>query len=73
MCDRLRQRLSAPIRVNDKDDAIAVTFSAGLVQLDGGSTRSAMLEAADRALYDAKHSGRNTVLIAPETGRVGDA
>jgi len=36
-----------------------VTFSAGLVQLDGGSTRSAMLEAADRALYDAKHSGRN--------------
>ena len=59
LCDRLRQRLSAPIRVNDKDDTIAVTFSAGLVQLDGGSTRSAMLEAADRALYDAKHSGRN--------------
>ena len=64
LCDRLRQRLAAPISVNDQTDAIAVTFSAGLVQLDGGSTRSAMLEAADRALYDAKHSGRNCLRLA---------
>ena len=64
LCDRLRQRLAAPISVNDQADAIAVTFSAGLVQLDGGSTRSAMLEAADRALYDAKHSGRNCLRLA---------
>ncbi|WP_370306912.1 sensor domain-containing diguanylate cyclase [Sphingobium abikonense] len=64
LCDRLRQRLAAPISVNDQADEIAVTFSAGLVQLDGGSTRSAMLEAADRALYDAKHSGRNCLRLA---------
>ena len=64
LCDRLRARLAAPIELNDRGEAISVTFSAGLVALDGGSTRSAMLEAADQALYEAKHSGRNCLRLA---------
>lgn len=63
-CETLRARLARPIEVNDRGEAIAITFSAGLVQLDGRSTRSAMLEAADRALYRAKHSGRNCLRLA---------
>jgi PleD family two-component response regulator len=54
-----------PIPVNETGgEAISITFSAGLVELDGGSTRSAMLEAADKALYRAKHSGRNCLRLA---------
>lgn len=64
MCERLRARLAAPIDVNDRGEAISITFSAGLAELDGRSTRSAMLEAADKALYHAKHSGRNCLRLA---------
>ncbi|NWK97205.1 sensor domain-containing diguanylate cyclase [Sphingobium lactosutens] len=63
-CETLRARMAMPIEVNDRGEAIAITFSAGLVQLDGFSPRSTMLEAADRALYRAKHSGRNCLRLA---------
>ncbi|WP_294133098.1 sensor domain-containing diguanylate cyclase [Sphingobium sp.] len=65
ICERLRARMVDPIPVGEADgEAISVTFSAGLVKLDGESTRSAMLEAADKALYRAKHSGRNCLRLA---------
>ncbi|HUD92287.1 diguanylate cyclase [Sphingobium sp.] len=63
-CERLRARLAMPIEFNDNAEAIAITFSGGLVELDGHATRSAMLEAADKALYRAKHSGRNCLRLA---------
>lgn len=65
ICERLRVLMVDPIPVNETGgEAISITFSAGLVELDGGSTRSAMLEAADKALYRAKHSGRNCLRLA---------
>ncbi|MFB0875005.1 MULTISPECIES: diguanylate cyclase [unclassified Sphingobium] len=63
LCERLRARLADPVPVAE-DEAVLVTFSAGLVALDGASPRSAMLEAADKALYRAKHSGRNCLRLA---------
>ncbi|MFY9352587.1 sensor domain-containing diguanylate cyclase [Sphingobium sp.] len=63
LCERLRARLADPVPVGE-GEAVFVTFSAGLVALDGGSTRSALLEAADKALYRAKHSGRNCLRLA---------
>jgi diguanylate cyclase (GGDEF)-like protein/PAS domain S-box-containing protein len=63
ICERLRMILTDPIAI-DATVAIEVTFSAGLVALDGVSDRSAMLEAADKALYRAKHSGRNCLRLA---------
>ncbi|WP_416463063.1 diguanylate cyclase [Sphingomonas sp. VDB2] len=63
LCERLRAILTEPITVG-ASLAIGVTFSAGLVELDGASDRSAMLEAADKALYRAKHSGRNCLRLA---------
>ena len=63
LCERLRALLLDPIPVSCGKH-IGITFSAGLVELDDTSTRSAMLEAADKALYRAKHSGRNCLRLA---------
>jgi diguanylate cyclase (GGDEF)-like protein/PAS domain S-box-containing protein len=63
VCERLRALASEPVTVGP-GQAISITFSAGLVALDGGSDRSALLEAADKALYEAKHSGRNCLRLA---------
>ena len=47
-------------------DSYRVTLSAGVTAL-GGQSGEAALEAADAALYAAKRSGRNTVVLADGT------
>ncbi|MCP1468932.1 diguanylate cyclase (GGDEF)-like protein/PAS domain S-box-containing protein [Sphingobium sp. OAS761] len=64
VCERLRQRVAAPVALDDAGQFVAVTFSAGLVELDSLMSRSALMEAADKALYRAKHSGRNCLRLA---------
>lgn len=63
VCERLRALLAEPMAVGG-GQAIRVTFSAGLVELNGASDRSMLLEAADKALYRAKRSGRNCLRLA---------
>jgi len=64
ICERLREMVTAhPVKI-DSGDLIPVTFSAGLVALSGQSDSQAVLEAADKALYNAKHSGRNCLRLA---------
>ncbi|WP_176597517.1 MULTISPECIES: sensor domain-containing diguanylate cyclase [Sphingobium] len=64
ICERLREMVTShPVQI-DSGEMIAVTFSAGLVGLDGQSDDQAVLEAADKALYNAKHSGRNCLRLA---------
>ncbi len=64
LCERLRAMLAAnPVEIGG-GRVVTVTFSAGLVALEGVSTGAAMLEAADKALYRAKHSGRNCLRLA---------
>ncbi|MGE3747475.1 MAG: diguanylate cyclase, partial [Sphingomonadaceae bacterium] len=41
-----------------------ITFSAGIAELNGRTDSSAILKAADTALYRAKNDGRNRVYIA---------
>lgn len=44
--------------------ALAITFSAGLVQLHTGESQDAAIDRADRALYRAKKAGRDRVEAA---------
>ncbi|BAV64798.1 sensor domain-containing diguanylate cyclase [Sphingobium cloacae] len=51
VCERLRRMVAdEPVHL-DTGQSVTVTFSAGLVELDGVSDAAAMLEAADKALY----------------------
>lgn len=49
----------------DEND-INVEFSAGLCELQPGMTITAIMAQADRALYRAKHSGRNKIVVVAE-------
>jgi len=44
--------------------SLMITISAGVASLDKYKSKSALIEAADTALYDAKGGGRNQVRIA---------
>lgn len=48
-----------------KEGAIKITVSIGVATSKVGQTPGQLLEAADRALYEAKASGRNKVIVAP--------
>ena len=41
-----------------------VTFSCGIAALEGAADPAALYKAADQALYQAKHEGRNRVVLA---------
>ena len=43
---------------------LLVTFSAGVAAREAGEGESALLSRADKALYDAKHSGKDRVIVA---------
>jgi diguanylate cyclase (GGDEF)-like protein len=45
---------------------VMLTISIGMAaRRDGDKDASALLERADKALYAAKHEGRNRVCVAP--------
>ena len=64
ICERLRAAVSTHPMRTDTGEAISVTFSAGLVELKGAVGATELLEAADKALYRAKHGGRNCLRLA---------
>jgi len=42
----------------------AVTTSIGLAEFKPGMSLETLFQSADRALYDAKHAGRNLLKVA---------
>ena len=64
LADRLRRRIAGrPIRYNDRE--IIVTASFGVASYpEVVGARDGLFQAADAALYDAKHEGRNCVKLA---------
>ena len=46
------------------DRAVAVTCSIGVAEWEAGDSIDGLLRRADLALYEAKHTGRNKVIVA---------
>ncbi|MFF2371721.1 diguanylate cyclase [Agromyces sp. NPDC058110] len=59
IAERLVQAVALPISTNR--GWISITASCGVVVAEPGSPRGGLLEAADAAMYRAKHAGRNRV------------
>lgn len=64
----LAERLRAAIAhhpVQLPDTALPVTISIGVAVTDAAEGADAAIARADKALYAAKHGGRNRVVLAP--------
>jgi len=65
LADRLRTELaSEEFAGQDGSPPFHATFSAGVAPLSPGMSWEDWRDAADRALYEAKHAGRNRVVLA---------
>ncbi|MBT1070584.1 GGDEF domain-containing protein [Pelotalea chapellei] len=64
LADRLRREVEAKPFAIPAQPAIPVTISVGVTQLVKGEQIEATLSRADKALYQAKESGRNRVVVA---------
>jgi diguanylate cyclase len=64
--NEIRQRVSnLELKITSTGAKLGkITFSAGIADLNGRADSSAILKAADTALYRAKNDGRNRVYIA---------
>ncbi|MFG1477679.1 GGDEF domain-containing protein [Xanthobacter sp. V4C-4] len=67
IAERVRTRLAErQLRLSDGNH-IQVTASIGVAAYDGHPDYAHLVDAADRALYAAKHGGRNRTVIARES------
>ncbi|OOG56333.1 ligand-binding sensor domain-containing diguanylate cyclase [Rhodanobacter sp. C03] len=62
--ERIRKELSTSVVAHD-GHSIAVTVSIGVAALRPGESIEQWLSRADKALYEAKHDGRNRCVMAP--------
>ncbi len=64
--ERIRIALEQiPIRVEREQVRVTVSIGAATATLDGPKTADALIDGADRAMYEAKHGGRNRVIPPP--------
>lgn len=69
VAERIRLLVQEAPFVTPEGDTVSATLSAGLAMLPPGATSFAdLLNAADRALYDAKRAGRNRTVSADDVG-----
>jgi len=68
MAERIRKGLSAPVGVGEAH--LVVTASIGVVVTsDAGATPAVLLRDADNAMYEAKRSGRDQVVVSRPNAR----
>ncbi len=61
--ERAQQRLAQRPFLHE-NERLAVTFSAGVAMWRDGESQDALVERADRAMYQAKAAGKNRVMAA---------
>jgi len=67
VAERIRQTVESHAFEAGRDSRLALTISIGVATCpDHGSTRDALLDAADKAMYRAKSEGRNRVSSAAD-------
>ena len=64
VAERIRAAVAATVTVLPDGGTLQVTISIGLAPLTKGATLDAAMSEADKALYVAKHQGRNQVVAA---------
>jgi len=64
LADRLLRAVRA-IRIEREGTSIGLTVSIGVAELRAGETAASWLGRSDKALYQAKHAGRDQVVAAP--------
>jgi diguanylate cyclase (GGDEF)-like protein len=68
MAERIRRGLSAPVTIGEAH--LVVTASIGIVVTQDASAAPAMLlRDADNAMYDAKRSGRDQIVLYRSNAR----
>ncbi|KQN04763.1 hypothetical protein ASE85_07135 [Sphingobium sp. Leaf26] len=67
VAERMRAAVEGRVLVSPAPDGV-VTVSIGLAQAGAGEEAQALVDRADRALYDAKRGGRNRVGVAVIAG-----
>jgi diguanylate cyclase len=60
---RLQRELTRHFFLHE-NEKLLITFSAGVALRQPGEDQTALIHRADRAMYKAKHSGKNRVVIA---------
>ncbi|MEN2976671.1 diguanylate cyclase (plasmid) [Tistrella bauzanensis] len=65
MAERLRAAIAATDITLASGAHIVITASIGIAVFDGHPDYGRLIDAADRAMYDAKHGGRDRVVSAP--------
>ncbi len=63
IADKVRAACSQPVAT--PTGTVATTLSVGVVLREAGETSDALIARADRAMYAAKHAGRNQTVVAP--------
>jgi diguanylate cyclase len=60
---RLQRALTKHFFLHD-NEKLLITFSCGVAQRNQGEDQTSLLKRADQAMYQAKHTGKNRVIIA---------